>query len=296
MESKDREFFLEKLAAANAMIENGKLFFFHPQPLPPRRRIVSLPCSRLIIPLAGTMPITFAGTDGIARHDGICGEVFYAPPFGWSDPHWDRQMEFLSLVFQPDYLRLVHVIHDGGWVEWEPSEQKTWYHTSLGPDPVITLQLGVMNAYAANPSRGTTAALAQLRLLLGEAAVQLRNDPPHRLSHSHLMLLRIKDYLKENYQNPISREDVAAAFRLNPCSVSRLFMENHESFTAFLQSLRLENAVYLLKNSPLSVKEIAAQSGFNSTGYFIRIFARRYGTTPNALRSSDTAGGSMTEM
>lgn len=291
MESKDRDFFLEKIAVATRLIQSGRLLFFQPQPLPAGRRIVSLPCSRLIVPLAGVVPITFAGEHGIARFDGGPGDVFYAPPFGWSDPHWDQTMEFISLVFQPEYIRLVHVGHDGGRVDWEPSEHKTWYHTSCGPGRVIGLQLGVMNAYAMHNSNDKSLALRQLIIMIEEAAAQLKSDPPHRLSRSHITLLHIKDYLKENYQNPIGRDDVAAAFRLNRCSVSRLFMENQESFTSYLQSLRLENAVHLMKNSQLSIKEIAARTGFNSMGYFIRVFALRYGVTPNIFRNNDMQTG-----
>jgi AraC-like DNA-binding protein len=48
----------------------------------------------------------------------------------------------------------------------------------------------------------------------------------------------------------------------------------------YLLNVRLEFAADLLHGSDLSVAEVAATSGFNSTAYFIKQFKNKYGTTP----------------
>jgi AraC family transcriptional regulator, arabinose operon regulatory protein len=48
--------------------------------------------------------------------------------------------------------------------------------------------------------------------------------------------------------------------------------------------LRLERACWLLSGTRLSVKEIAAESGFEDACYFSRLFAKRMGLTPGRYR------------
>ena len=56
----------------------------------------------------------------------------------------------------------------------------------------------------------------------------------------------------------------------------------------YLQNLRLARAEELLKNPYLSIAEIAAECGFDSAGYFIRLYRRKHGTSPGkARRRSD---------
>jgi len=49
---------------------------------------------------------------------------------------------------------------------------------------------------------------------------------------------------------------------------------------AFMERRRLEEAVQLLIDTPLEVKEVAARLRFSSSSYFTRVFTRRFGLPP----------------
>jgi len=48
--------------------------------------------------------------------------------------------------------------------------------------------------------------------------------------------------------------------------------------------LRLEKAMNLITNSPLSLTEIALATGFSSSSHFSRLFTRHFGKPPSAFR------------
>ena len=53
---------------------------------------------------------------------------------------------------------------------------------------------------------------------------------------------------------------------------------------AFLRDLRIENAKNLLQSEYLSIAQIAKQSGFSSESYFIQVFHKVLGKSPNRYR------------
>ncbi len=52
----------------------------------------------------------------------------------------------------------------------------------------------------------------------------------------------------------------------------------------YRNSIRLEHAKTLLRDPHLTVAEVAYQSGFDDPAYFTRLFRRRNGAPPSALR------------
>ncbi|MBQ8802326.1 MAG: helix-turn-helix transcriptional regulator [Tyzzerella sp.] len=92
-------------------------------------------------------------------------------------------------------------------------------------------------------------------------------------------------WLQANYKNDISLAQIADIFSLTPNYLGRLFKNAMGmSYNDYLNSLRLKNACHLLSISDSSIKEIAAESGFNSVEYFNSIFKKYYGATPSQYR------------
>ena len=56
------------------------------------------------------------------------------------------------------------------------------------------------------------------------------------------------------------------------------------STTKFINKIRLQKAEYLIVHSDQSIKEVAYSTGFNSPGYFRRLFSDEYGFAPSAYR------------
>ena len=51
-----------------------------------------------------------------------------------------------------------------------------------------------------------------------------------------------------------------------------------------MERRRLEEAVHLLTETPMTVKEVALQLHFSSPFYFTRVFTRRFGISPTEFR------------
>ena len=56
------------------------------------------------------------------------------------------------------------------------------------------------------------------------------------------------------------------------------------SFTAFVQTVRVEKSKELLRESRLQVAEIASETGFADQSYFTKVFTRSVGVSPTQFR------------
>jgi AraC-like DNA-binding protein len=94
-------------------------------------------------------------------------------------------------------------------------------------------------------------------------------------------------FIQENH-NDISLEDVARKFNYSLEYTSRYIKKNTgKTFMELLTDSRMKHAVSLLKSTNLSVSQIAFQIGYENTENFIRVFRKKYNTTPTAYRKSN---------
>ena len=52
----------------------------------------------------------------------------------------------------------------------------------------------------------------------------------------------------------------------------------------YVNQYRLEKSISLLRNTGMSITEIAYACGFSNTSYFCELFHKYYGTTPGKFR------------
>lgn len=94
-------------------------------------------------------------------------------------------------------------------------------------------------------------------------------------------------YIRNHYRDSITIDEVASIVHLTPNYFSEYFKkQTGVKFCSYVQKLRLEFSVSLLKLSDLSIKEIADQSGFNSAAYFSNAFKDYFGVSPEQFRKS----------
>ena len=95
----------------------------------------------------------------------------------------------------------------------------------------------------------------------------------------------ITRYLQEHLAEEVSLSILAEQFHLNPQYISQLFKnEIGVGFLTYLTSIRMEKAKKLLISTPLSVAEIAEQSGFGDYRVFTKVFKKSEGITPSQYR------------
>jgi len=97
---------------------------------------------------------------------------------------------------------------------------------------------------------------------------------------------RIRRLVASRLGNPeLSVEYLAGLINCHPDYLSHLFRtENGSTLTQYINEQRTHQARNILDSTPLSIKEVAAATGYRDAGYFIRIFRRQTGTTPAAYR------------
>ena len=126
------------------------------------------------------------------------------------------------------------------------------------------------------------------QMTMGLLFMQLLNHTD-KLSHESLEDKAIVDifrYIEENYKDG-SLTDAAKLLHYD------FYWLSHEkknrtgkTYTEHLQEKRLSQAAFLLKNTSLSVEEIALAVGYENKSYFHKLFAGKFGSSPKKYRQS----------
>ena len=96
---------------------------------------------------------------------------------------------------------------------------------------------------------------------------------------------RVYDYLHTNMTQEITLEQVAQHANMSVSALCRIFKtRTSTTIFEFLTKIRLDNVCKLLICTNLPITEIAYQSGFNSIGYFNRLFKGNFDISPSQYR------------
>lgn len=94
------------------------------------------------------------------------------------------------------------------------------------------------------------------------------------------------NYITENYGAPISADMLAARLGMSHTKFSRFFRKaTGNSFTDFVNQIRINKACQLLMNTDKYVTNICYDVGFNNVANFNRRFLEMKGVTPKTFRS-----------
>lgn len=105
-------------------------------------------------------------------------------------------------------------------------------------------------------------------------------------SKETLLINQLVLYIQDHYQNDIALDDLAASVNLHPNYVSSCFKKiTGESYLTCLHKERIKAAKKLLKNSSLTIEEIARQVGYNSSSQFARIFRKYEQISPSDYKN-----------
>ena len=98
-------------------------------------------------------------------------------------------------------------------------------------------------------------------------------------------IMEIFCYIEENYKNG-SLTEAAKLLHYDFYWLSReIKNRTGKTYTEHLQEKRLSQAAFLLKNTVLSVEEIALAVGYENKSYFHRIFNEKYKVSPRKYRT-----------
>lgn len=117
------------------------------------------------------------------------------------------------------------------------------------------------------------------------AAGPQRASLSERFRVHHPVLVAVLEKMIGTIEAPLGRDAMARFAGVSPRHLDRLFAEHMRStFSAEYRRIRLDHARQLVRQSPLSVAEIAFATGFSSAGHLTRRYAEVFGEPPVATR------------
>ncbi len=88
---------------------------------------------------------------------------------------------------------------------------------------------------------------------------------------------RVRIYISENITKPLTLAGLSEHFDVSKSYLLRLFRRDcHTSVTTYINNAKLDLAAELLCSSMINVSEVAYHLGYPDTGYFSRIFRKRF--------------------
>jgi AraC-like DNA-binding protein len=173
---------------------------------------------------------------------------------------------------------------------WEPARPR---HVAAPPQlqAALRMLIGEVSADRGHRAEGLRTVVD---LVVLEATRALSGGPgPARLTGGHPSVRQARLLLEAHPERPWRLAELGREVGLSPTYLAELFSrEVGQPPHAYLLDLRLERARELLEAGSLPITAIAQELGFGSSQHFARMFRRRTGRTPSAVRRSGQPVGS----
>ena len=241
---------------------------------------------------AGHVSLTIADH----TYEGTHGDVFFAAGEELHEIRAaGRENQFRSFVFAADFLQFSRADQSEFALLSPLAEGRLRFGTCIragepGQSEIRALLAQIVRAWQV---QAPGCQLAVKAALLGIVAVCAQYDRliGHQMrpgaDYKAQQLKEIVGYLGEHFTEPLSLPAVAAEFGLSPQYFSTFFRDNFgRSFTQHINSLRIEQAARLLRETDLPVMEVGFRVGFDNFSYFIKRFRLVYGVSPSHYRKN----------
>lgn len=104
------------------------------------------------------------------------------------------------------------------------------------------------------------------------------------------LIASIQTYISKNYHDPdLSLKKISEEFSISESYFSYLFKaETGRNFSEYLEELRMQQAMQLLKETDIPLSELYHHLGYNNPNSFRRAFKKVYGASPKEFRRNRT--------
>lgn len=110
-----------------------------------------------------------------------------------------------------------------------------------------------------------------------------KQNQPESMELTH----RLVHYVMEHFQEPLTLEILAKELHVNKYYLSHIFSDRlHMNFRRYLNRIRLEYAMQLIRSTRQSLTSVWEAAGFNSQRSFNRVFQETMDMTPLEYRKS----------
>jgi AraC-like DNA-binding protein len=260
-----------------------KVFFANSTTKPPvLSYLVNFP--RLSIVLDGNYEIEIEQNGQSTLLNIEKGQAVFAPPNCWEKPTWKKPVEVVMFLFGKKLTGISLISSDG------TSESAIIARKIPINRPVAGPALKILQSIT--EFKNTTpefSAYPQLVQALAICCIDMLNTKTEQtVRKANFLFDEICSYMQHNFQYEITRDSVAAEFKITPNHLSRLFRkEGLMRFCDYLTYVRIDRAKFMLAKYDMTLAEIAGRCGFSDTAYFCRIFKKIVKKTPTQYKHTN---------
>ncbi|MDT0122159.1 response regulator [Paenibacillus sp. RRE4] len=110
------------------------------------------------------------------------------------------------------------------------------------------------------------------------------SDQEGAQSRRHV-IKQVQELVTRDTGQDLSVKMIADKVYLHPVYLSKIYKaETGEGLGDYMIRMRMERALYLLKNTNKKIYEITSELGYQNPQYFSKMFKKHYGLTPNEFR------------
>ena len=106
-------------------------------------------------------------------------------------------------------------------------------------------------------------------------------------SKDKVMIEKVKDYIQEHYAEDLSIKELSDVACVSQNYFSAMFKkETGQNYKAYLTSIRMEEAIKLLRQTDYKTYEIGEKVGYNNVRRFVDAFKQMYKVSPMVSKKS----------
>ena len=187
-----------------------------------------------------------------------------------------------SYAAQEEYNKYVFVFPPSFYDDFEKTMANGTLPAYLGDKQFNRLLLPIIEKLA-NDLRDASKLIKKgyVNVIMGELLSHYPLIPVEKNNNIDL-LVKILDYIDENYAQPLSLDSISAVFGYNKYYFSKLFNRYiGENISNYINLVRLQQMMKKAKRSAnANITELAYGCGFDSLSTFYRYFKKVYGVSP----------------
>ncbi|MEK3942293.1 MULTISPECIES: response regulator [Paenibacillus] len=124
-------------------------------------------------------------------------------------------------------------------------------------------------------------------LILGTAGDAVSMLGERLMDKNTKLVHKVRTVIEQNYDQPITINSLSDQVYLSPNYLRSIFKDKTGiTIHDYLTRIRLDKAKELLADGSLKIQDIAQRVGYESTSYFISLFLKNLGVTPNEYRKN----------
>ncbi|MBD2867652.1 AraC family transcriptional regulator [Paenibacillus arenilitoris] len=127
--------------------------------------------------------------------------------------------------------------------------------------------------------------LIELLLTVSRHLIQHGQPPLHIATPMHVKISEVIRYINAHYEEPLRLGTLAERFFISPYYLSRMFKEmSGFTFSDYIVLTRVKEAQRLLRETDLSITDVAAAVGFDNFSHFGKTFKKITHVSPREYR------------